>query len=151
MVSIIDFHTRHKLLIMAHSMKHYRLMGPLIAHGKGRPLSELYQEYEQLLMEALKLKATIKKNTNVLQHMMGYFKKQLSSYEKKELNEIIGQYHREYIPLIVPITLFNHYVHKYGQGYLKKQVYLNFRLRFVGHKSPFFGRFSGLTPLISGT
>jgi uncharacterized protein YbgA (DUF1722 family)/uncharacterized protein YbbK (DUF523 family) len=125
MANIIDFHTRHKLLVMAHSVKHYRLMGRLIAHGKGLPLSEVYLEYEKSLMEALKLKATIKKNSNVLQHMMGYFKKQLSSYEKKELNEIIDQYRREYIPLIVPITLFNHYVNKYGQEYLRKQVYLN--------------------------
>ncbi|MFC1863885.1 YbgA family protein [Thermodesulfobacteriota bacterium] len=125
MANILDFHTRHKLLIMAHSVKHYRLMGRLIAVGKGRPLSELYKEYEELLMEALKLKATVKKSTNVLQHMMGYFKKQLSSFEKKELNEIIDQYRREYIPLIVPITLINHYVKKYEQEYLMKQVYLN--------------------------
>jgi hypothetical protein len=30
-----------------------------------------------------------------------------------------------YIPLIVPVTLINHYVHKYDQTYLKEQVYLN--------------------------
>ncbi|MBN1832219.1 MAG: DUF523 and DUF1722 domain-containing protein [Deltaproteobacteria bacterium] len=125
MAYIIDFHTRHKLLIMAHSVNHYRLMGRLVAVGKGRPISEVYREYEALLMEALKLKATVKKNANVLQHMMGYFKKDLSLYEKKELNEIIDQYRREYIPLIVPITLINHYVYKYEQGYLRKQVYLN--------------------------
>ncbi len=125
MANIIDFHTRHKLLIMAHSVKHYGQMGRLVAVGKGRPLFELYQEYEELLMEALHLKATVKKNTNVLQHMMGYFKKNLSSYEKKELNDIIDQYRREFIPLIVPITLINHYVKKYGQAYLRNQVYLN--------------------------
>jgi uncharacterized protein YbgA (DUF1722 family)/uncharacterized protein YbbK (DUF523 family) len=125
MANLIDFHTRHKLLIMSHSVNHYRLMGRLVAAGKGQPLSDLYQEYEELLMEALKLKATVKKNVNVLQHMMGYFKKDLSSYEKKELNKIIDQYRREYIPLIVPITLINHYVYKYGQDYLRKQVYLN--------------------------
>ncbi len=125
MANIIDFHTRHRLLIMAHSVKHYGLMGRLVAIGKGRPLSELYQEYEELLMEALKLKATVKKNTNVLQHMVGYFKKQLSSHGRKVLNEIIDQYHKEYIPLIVPVTLMNHYVNKYEQEYLRKQVYLN--------------------------
>jgi uncharacterized protein YbgA (DUF1722 family)/uncharacterized protein YbbK (DUF523 family) len=123
--NMIDFHTRHKLLIMAHSVKHYKLMGRLVAVGKERLLSEVYHEYEALLMEALQLKATVKKNTNVLQHVTGYFKKDLSSHEKKELNGIIDQYRREYIPLIVPITLINHYVNKYGQEYLRKQVYLN--------------------------
>ena len=125
LANIIDFHTRHKLLIMAHSVKHYRLMGRLVAVGKGRRLFKVYQDYEELLMEALKLKATVKKNANVLQHMMGYFKKRLSSYEKRELNEIIDQYRGEYVPLIVPITMINHYVYKYGQEYLSKQVYLN--------------------------
>ena len=66
-----------------------------------------------------------KKNTNVLHHMMGYFKKQLSADEKQELIEIIDRYRQEYVPLIVPITLMNHYVRKYYQPYLKKQYYLN--------------------------
>jgi uncharacterized protein YbgA (DUF1722 family) len=57
--------------------------------------------------------------------MIGYFNQQLSSDEKQELLEVIDHYRREYIPLIVPITLINHYVRKYDQSYLKQQVYLN--------------------------
>jgi uncharacterized protein YbgA (DUF1722 family) len=76
-------------------------------------------------MEALQLKTTPKKNVNVLMHMMGYFKEELSLDEKKELLEVIENYRQEYIPLIVPITLINHYVRKYNQPYLKQQVYLN--------------------------
>ena len=56
--------------------------------------------------------------------MMGYFKKDLSGDEKQELLEVIGQYHEGILPLIVPITLMNHYVRKYDQPYLKQQVYL---------------------------
>ena len=76
-------------------------------------------------MEALTLKTTSKKNMNVLQHMMGYFKKQLSKGEKQELLELIDQYRSGHFPLIVPITLINHYVRKYDQPYLKEQYYLN--------------------------
>jgi len=61
----------------------------------------------------------------VLQHLMGYFKKQLTSDEKQELLEVFGQYNREYVPLLVPLTLINHYVRKYDQPYLKTQTYLN--------------------------
>ena len=100
-------------------------MGKLVAGGKGMPIKRLYEEYESLLMEALKLKTTTRKNTNVLHHLMGYFKKQLSADEKQELLEIIEQYRSEYIPLIVPVTLINHFVRKYGQSYLSEQVYLN--------------------------
>jgi uncharacterized protein YbgA (DUF1722 family) len=76
-------------------------------------------------MEALQLKTTSKKNANVLMHMMGYFKERLSADEKQELLEVIDHYRQEYIPLIVPMTLINHYVRKYDQPYLKQQVYLN--------------------------
>jgi len=123
--SVVDFHTKHKLLILSHSPKHYQMMGMLVAKAKDLPIKELYQQYQTILMEALRLKTTPKKNTNVLQHMMGYFKEQLSSDEKKELLEVIDHYRQEYIPLIVPITLIQHYVRKYDQPYLKEQIFLN--------------------------
>jgi uncharacterized protein YbgA (DUF1722 family)/uncharacterized protein YbbK (DUF523 family) len=123
--SVVDFHTKHKLLILSHSPKHYQMMGMLVANAKDFPIKELYQQYQNILMEALRLKTTSKKNSNVLMHMMGYFKEQLSSGEKKELLEVIDHYQQEYIPLIVPITLIQHFVRKYDQPYLRQQVYLH--------------------------
>ena len=122
---LVGFHTIHKLLILSHSTKHYREMGRLVAQAKGEKLSHVYARYESLLMEALRLQATVKKHTNVLQHMMGYFKKQLTPDEKQELLEVIDAYHNELLPLIVPITLLKHYVRKYKQSYLQDQVYLS--------------------------
>src|SRR4030066_677711 len=123
--SIVDFHTRHKLLILSHSPEYYQAMGELVAKAKDLPLKELSQRYQTLFMESLYLRTSPKKNANVLQHMMGYFKEQLSSDEKQELLEVIDHYRQEYIPLIVPATLMNHYVRKYNQPYLKEQVYLH--------------------------
>jgi uncharacterized protein YbgA (DUF1722 family)/uncharacterized protein YbbK (DUF523 family) len=125
MGNLVDFHTRNKLLILSHSQQHSRLMGKLVAAGKQMPMEELYAQYEALLMEALALKTTPKKNLNVLQHLMGYFKKQLSRDEKRELLEVFEQYRQEFVPLVVPITLINHFVRKYDQQYLKMQTYLN--------------------------
>ena len=122
---LVDFHTRHKLLIFSHSTTHYRAMGKLVAEGKSLPLETLYDHYENQLIDSLRLKATIKKNANVLLHLLGYFKKELSADEKQELLEIIDRYREEVVPLIVPITLVNHYVRKYQQPYLLQQVYLN--------------------------
>jgi len=122
---VVNFHTKHKLLILSHSPKHYQTMGKLVAKAKELSIKELYQQYQTILMETLQLKTTPKKNANVLQHMMGYFKEQLSADEKRELLEVIDNYRQEYIPFIVPITLIQHYVRKYDQPYLKEQVYLN--------------------------
>ena len=123
--ALVDFHTRHKLLILSHNPKHYQTMGRLVAQGKSLPVKDLYLQYQSVFLEALKLKTTPKKNANVLQHMMGYFKEQLTANEKQELLEVIDLYRKEYLPLIVPITLIKHYVRKYDQPYLKEQVYLN--------------------------
>ena len=122
---LVDFHSRNKLLLLSHSQKHYRLMGKLVANGKALPPRELFDQYEQLLLEALALKTTAKKNNNVLQHLMGYFKKQLAADEKQELLEVFELYRKGYVPLLVPLTLINHYVRKYDQPYLKIQTYLN--------------------------
>ncbi|MDY6987053.1 MAG: DUF523 and DUF1722 domain-containing protein [Thermodesulfobacteriota bacterium] len=122
---LVAFHTRQKLLLLSHSPKHYKEMGKLVAGVKAVAITEAYDTYQGLLMDALRLKTTVKKNANVLQHMMGYFKKELSSDEKQELLEIIDQYREQYVPLMVPITLMNHYVRKYDQPYLKEQYYLN--------------------------
>ncbi len=73
----------------------------------------------------MRLKPTVKKHVNVIMHMMGYFKKRLSSDEKQELLEVIESFRNHHIPLIVPITLMNHYVRKYDEQYLQQQHYLN--------------------------
>jgi uncharacterized protein YbgA (DUF1722 family)/uncharacterized protein YbbK (DUF523 family) len=134
---LVMFHTQHKLLILSHSTPHYRQMGKLVAQIKEKNISEAYAQYESLLMETLRLKATIKKHTNVLQHMMGYFKKQLTAYEKQELLGPIKDYHNGCIPLIVPITLLKHYARKYDQPYLRDQVYLfrhHMELKLQNHR-----------------
>jgi uncharacterized protein YbgA (DUF1722 family)/uncharacterized protein YbbK (DUF523 family) len=122
---LIDFHTEHKLLIMAHSPKALRELGQIVADAKNAPFPQIAENYFRTLMPALSLLATVKKNTNVLYHIMGYFKKSLSADEKQELLETIDRYHAGLIPLIVPVTLLNHYSRKYDQPYLERQNYLN--------------------------
>jgi len=122
---LVDFHTKHKLLILSHSASHYRELGKLVARAKEVPPGDLFGQYEKSLLEALKIRATARKNANVLMHMAGYFKRYLSPLEKEELLDLIDRYRNETVPLIVPITLINHYVRKYDQPYLRGQWYLN--------------------------
>ena len=75
-------------------------------------------------MEALAVHASAKKHCNVLEHMIGYFSKHLSAEERKELAELIADFRRQLIPLVVPLTLVRHYVQKYRVAYLQDQVYL---------------------------
>ena len=125
MRDLVDFHSRHKYLVMAHSPVHLRTLGRLVAAGKGMKRGELLDAYQENLMAGLKLMATVKKNTSVLQHILGYFKKHLSADEKQEVLEVIEEYHRELVPLVVPVTLLRHFVRKYDEPYLREQYYLH--------------------------
>jgi uncharacterized protein YbgA (DUF1722 family)/uncharacterized protein YbbK (DUF523 family) len=122
---LVAFHTDHKYLIMAHSQKHYTVLGKMVAGAKKIRKDKLHADYLGMLMDGLRFLATPKKNANVLQHMAGYFKDSLSSDEKKELLDVITNYHDGLVPLIVPITLLRHYVRKYQENYLVRQYYLN--------------------------
>lgn len=122
---LVAFQTDHKYLIMAHSLKHYAALGKMVAGAKKMRRGELHEYYFRTLMDGLQLLATTKKNANVLRHMAGYLKDMLSADEKKELQEVIVDYHDAQVPLIVPITLLRHYARKYKEDYLARQFYLN--------------------------
>jgi uncharacterized protein YbgA (DUF1722 family)/uncharacterized protein YbbK (DUF523 family) len=122
---LISFHTDHKLLIMSHSSRQAKELGNMVAQAGRGHLRDTCDHYVRILMATLTLKATIKKNVNVMHHLMGYLKKLLTADEKQELLEFIADYHKNVVPLIVPIVLLNHYVRKFDIPYLKRQYYLN--------------------------
>jgi uncharacterized protein YbbK (DUF523 family)/uncharacterized protein YbgA (DUF1722 family) len=122
---LLKFHTEHKLTLMSHSRRHYTMLDRMIAGAVGKKDREFFDRYIEIFMDAMRLKPTVKKNTNVLLHTMKYFKKFLSPDEKARLIVLIEDYSREIVPLPVPVALINHYAWKYDQQYLKRQLYLN--------------------------
>lgn len=122
--ALVEFHTRHKFLLLAHSERHYRQLGRLVANINKNSLRAAYEEYGRIFMVALAVRATAKKHANVLDHLMGYFSERLSAAERRELVELIRDYRSQLVPLIVPVTMIQHYVKKYDVVYLHNQVYL---------------------------
>lgn len=125
LLDLITFHAQHKFLLLAHHEKNYREMGKLVAAGKSLAAKELLTRYEALYFAALRHPALRRKHTNVLQHLAGYFKKQLDEKDKQELHTTIADYHHDLLPLVVPLTLIKHYVKKFDVQYLQDQIYLN--------------------------
>ncbi len=120
-----NFHARHKYMIMAHSPKDVAPLGKLAANATKANLQKIQLEYLNLLVSVLKLQATIRKNTNVLQHIAGYFKKELQDFEKIELQKSIEEYHQENFPLLATLVLLRHFAKKYDKHYLLDQYYLS--------------------------
>ena len=123
--ALVAFHTRHKLAVMAHGTEYYRALGRLVAAAGSRPIRELADEYIAGLMDALRHRATARRHTNVLMHIMGYLKTQLSRDDKQELLELIEQYRLGKLPRIVPITLLKHHFRNHPNDYMAGQSYLN--------------------------
>lgn len=120
---LVKFHSRYKYLLMAHSPKWYRELGPIVANIED--LEQSATRYFEGFMTALKINATRKNHTSTLQHIQGYFKKHLSKEQKTELSEAIMKYRQGLLPLLVPITLINHYLREFPTPYIEDQVYLN--------------------------
>jgi uncharacterized protein YbgA (DUF1722 family)/uncharacterized protein YbbK (DUF523 family) len=122
--ALVQFHTAHKLILMAHSPEAYQQLGRFVARARTVPKKDLERRYTGMFMAALAVIATPRRHTNVLQHMAGYFKDQLDRESKAELVAAIEDYRRQFVPLVVPLTLVRHHVRVHNVAYLAGQLYL---------------------------
>lgn len=123
--SLMTFHRDHKYLFMSHNQQGYRELGSITGNLSKENLVQSTESYYQKMASIMAKPASVSNHINTLQHIFGYFKKQLSSVEKSEFIEELERYRLRQIPLIVPITLLNHYVRRFDEPYLTTQVYLN--------------------------
>jgi len=121
--SLTRFHARHKLIIMSHG--DYRDLGQMLADLSRENLAEVAERYIALLMKMLKHVPTRSQHVNVLQHIQGYLKKELSADDKAEMVEVIERYRRGEIPLIVPLTLLKHHFRKAPDPYIEESYYMS--------------------------
>lgn len=121
---LVEFHAAHKLQLMAHNAVGATALGRVVAAAKGRARDEVRREYEQAFMELLRRPATRRRHVNVLQHMLGYFKKDLNAAARQDVAAVIEEYRLELVPLIVPVTLVRHYVRLQGVEWMQRQTYL---------------------------
>ena len=122
---LIDFHSAHKYMLMAHSQAAYQRLGKLLSNLSGNRPQAITDEYAEELMTALQRRVNRQRHVNVLQHIMGYLKKRIDSEDKAELSAGIEAYRRGETPLVVPITLFRHYFRVHHDEYMARQLYLS--------------------------
>lgn len=120
---LVEFHTAHKLLLLAHDERAYRALGRVVAGAGERPDRELYASYEAGFQAALRARGTPRRHANVLQHALGHLKRHLDAREKRELLAAIEDHRRGLLPLVVPITLLRFNVVKHEIAYLRDQLY----------------------------
>ena len=123
--ALIQFHRAHKLQLMAHGAVYYRALGRLVAEAGPQDIAGLAHRYGEAFMAALQHPATRKRHANVLQHLMGYLKRQLDREDKTELLDLIDAYRLGQIPLVAPLTLLKHHFRRFPRPYIAEQTYLH--------------------------
>lgn len=122
---LVHFHTKHKFMLQSKDEKLYRELGNIVANRGNISFEALLGEYEEGFKTAISKKSSIKKTRNVLEHLAGFFKNELSKDEKELLHTQITDYAQKIIPLIVPLSTISLYAHKYRTEYLLGQTFLN--------------------------
>ncbi|GLS83714.1 YbgA family protein [Paraferrimonas haliotis] len=129
---LYDFHARYKYMLMAHNPKKYYELGPMLANSLKDPskitqeqLDEVGVNYVNGFMDILSHNAKRRGHANTLNHIQGYFKRELSSTERVALAESIDKYRRGMLPLMAPVTLIKHYLTLYPNAYIERQAYLD--------------------------
>ena len=121
---LLDFHSNHKLTLLAHHQATYRELGKELSDLKSKEMKVFIPAYIEKFMMGMKQKANRKSHTNVLMHIQGYFKEVIDADDKAELKMAIERYRLGQLPLIVPITLLKHHLLKNPDDYLQSQRYL---------------------------
>jgi len=121
---LVEFHTRHKLLLLSHSEVHYRAAGRLVAEAGRRDRDRLAHEYLSTFMEGMRHRATRRRHANVLQHLAGFLKRSIDAGDRHALADIVEEYRTGTIPLVVPIRFLRHHFRRAPDRYVEMQHYL---------------------------
>lgn len=121
---LLDFHARHKYLLMATHPQQQKALGRLLSNLDQSDLSAIAASYFVQMMEALSRCATRGTHGNVLQHLSGYLRPHLDDSQRAELQQLIAEYRDGVVPLVVPLTLLRHHFNRYPDRYIARQDYL---------------------------
>ncbi len=121
---LVEFHTREKLLLMAHDPSRYQSLGQLVAQASRNSADDFAARYQHGFMAALRGPTTIGRHCNALEHIMGFFKRELSAAHREDLRRAIDDYRNQLVPMIVPIRMLRHFIDVYDVTWLRQQTYL---------------------------
>ncbi len=121
---LVQFYSRYKYLVMAHHVPAYKSLGRMLADAGKREPEELGAEFIEILMDALKRRATRRSHSNVLYHLAGYLKRKVGGEERQRLAALIEQYRTGIVPLVVPVTMLRHHFANHPNAYIDQQVFM---------------------------
>ena len=122
---LVRFHTAEKLLLLSHDPAGFRTLGRLVAEAGSLDRADLAARYQEQFMHSLSKPASVKRQTAVLERILGFFKTRLDAVEKRDLLDVMRDFRGGLVPLVAPLTLVRHYVRRFDVSYVAGQTYLD--------------------------
>ncbi|HZO58057.1 MAG TPA: DUF523 and DUF1722 domain-containing protein [Solirubrobacterales bacterium] len=120
---VVDFHTRNKLLLMAHNQTRARELGRLVATAGGAPPEQLTAEYRRGLGAALGRPSRPGNNVNVLMHALGHVSERLSGPERSHFLATLDAYREGRVPLSAAQAIVGAWAARFEVPYLAQQTF----------------------------
>ncbi len=120
---LMHFHATHKYLLMAHSPVQTQRLGSLVARAQISRSNDIASRYGIGFTNTLRIRTSLPKHANVLQHLFGYFRKQLAQPEREKIQCLIEAFRKGQVPLAAPLTAIKDWVQRTELTYLSEQVY----------------------------
>ncbi|MFW5857096.1 MAG: YbgA family protein [Planctomycetota bacterium] len=122
MSALVAFHARHKYLLMAYHQEGMRKLGRIVANPKHRAPDRVFGAYARELGPLLSRQPRREAKLNVLQHLLGHYKKDLAAEEKAFFLETLDRYRGEKAPFSVPLHIIRAWLARRDSPYLREQV-----------------------------
>jgi len=122
---LMKFHEHNKLLFMSYSQSIMRKLGKIAAgSGKGDFLSAA-QNYRLSMISLFSSMPSAGNSVNAYEHAFGYFKKGLSSGEKKYFIDMLGKYRKSGLRQDIIQALLKSYAIRFGSDYILSQSFFS--------------------------
>jgi len=123
--ALVDFHTRHKFLLLAYNQARLRELGRLVANLRQKPARELLAEYAAVFRAAMARPPRRPAIVNALMHALGYVSDGLTPSEKGYFLDLLAAYREGRVSLSAPLSVLRAWVLRFQEPYLSSQIFLN--------------------------
>jgi uncharacterized protein YbgA (DUF1722 family)/uncharacterized protein YbbK (DUF523 family) len=123
--ALVKFQAANKLLLMAYNQTKMRELGRIVANADRKNIGAVRDLYAKGFREALRKPPRHASPINVLMHVMGYFKKELSGREKQHFLGILEAYRVGRTPLSSAVSILRSWIMRFDSEYLRDQTFFH--------------------------
>jgi uncharacterized protein YbgA (DUF1722 family)/uncharacterized protein YbbK (DUF523 family) len=123
--SLVDFHSKNKLLFLAYNEVSMRKLGKIVANSQNLPVEKVFLHYFNEMANTIDKQPKAGAAVNVFMHAFGYFSDKLTPSEKSHFLTQLERYKKGSLPLSAVTLLTMAYILRFNIPYLKEQTFFS--------------------------